>query len=396
MDKLKIIWKPFVWFKNTRTRNKILVLLAVMIVAYLVRSRVIDSNKQPEYITQKVERNDIEQIVSETGNVDSSGMVEVYSSSTGIIESVYIENGDVVKVNQNLFKVRSSATDQEKTTAYANYQNAASAYNQALNTLRDREATAQKVEDEVKDHDDDETFAQKALRTSAQAARDSAYDAVKSAQASLRSAEAAYAATQNVIVKSPANGTVANLLDKVGDKVTASSGASGGSPILVIGDFSSYRVILELSEVDIPKVNIGQSAMFSLDAFAGKKFMGKVTQVDTIGTNINGVITYTVAVEITDPQDSIRPAMTANVDIVVDRAENVLTVPNSAVKPYLGGKGVQVLDQETGLPKYISVEVGIKSPEKTQIISGVDEGVEVITGAKNDVVEVNGGGPFGR
>ncbi|HBZ35255.1 MAG TPA: hypothetical protein DEO33_02355 [Rikenellaceae bacterium] len=384
------------WFLKLSLVKKIFTVILVLGVVYFAFNRIGNTNNQPEYLFQKVERSNIEQIVSETGNVNSSGIVDVYSSSTGIMEAVYIENGAEVKAGQNLFKVRSTATDQEKATAFATYQSASSAYNQALNTYRDREATAQKVEDDVKDHDSDETFAQKAARTTAQAARDSAYDAIAAAEASLKSAELAYYATQNIIVRAPASGTVANFLSKVGDHVTAGNNTSGGMTVLSIGDFSSYTVTLELNEVDIPKVKVGQPATFTLDAFPRKKFQGKVTHVDTIGTNVSGVITYTVVVEIIDPKDSIRPTMTANVDIVVDKAENTLTVPNSAIKPYQGGKAVQLIDPQTNSPKYIPVEVGIKSSERTQIVSGIKEGKEIITGAKNGVVEANGGGPFGR
>ncbi|MFH1601878.1 MAG: efflux RND transporter periplasmic adaptor subunit [Candidatus Shapirobacteria bacterium] len=384
------------WFLKLSLVKKIITVTLILGVAYFAFNRIGNTNNQPEYLFQKVERRNIEQIVSETGNVNSSGIVDVYSSSTGIIEVVYIENGAEVKAGQNLFKVRSTATDQEKAAAFATYQGASSAYNQALNTYRDREATAQKVEDDVKDHDSDETFAQKALRTTAQAARDSAYDAIAAAEASLKSAELAYFATQNIIVRAPASGTVANFLSKAGDHVVAGNSSTGGIPVLVVGNFSRYTVTLELNEVDIPKVKVDQSATFTLDAFPGKKFQGKVTHVDTIGINANGVITYTVVVEIIDPESSIRSMMTANVDIVVDKAENALIVPNSAIKPYQGGKAVQVIDPQTDMPKYIPVEVGIKSPERTQIISGVEEGMEVITGAKNGVVEANGGGPFGR
>jgi RND family efflux transporter MFP subunit len=220
--------------------------------------------------------------------------------------------------------------------------------------------------------------------------------AIKAAKAQVNSTWLAYQATQDLIIKSPAAGTVANLSFKVGDHVTAGNTVSGGIPVLTLGDFSIYTVTLELNEVDIPKVKVGQNATFTLDAFPGEKFQGEVIHADTIGTNTNGVITYTVIVKITDPKDSIRPTMTANVDIVVDKAENILAVPNSAIKPYEGGKAVQIIDPETKTAKYIPVEVGIKSPERTQIISGIEEGAEVITGAKNVVVETSGGRPFGN
>lgn len=164
---------------------------------------------------------------------------------------------------------------------------------------------------------------------------------------------------------------------------------------MTIANFGDYTIKLALNEVDIPKVKKGQSAQLTLDAFPGEKFKGLVVHVDSLGTNTTGVITYNVIVEITNPKDTIRPAMTANVDIQVDKAQNVLTVPNSAIKPYQGKKAVQVVDPQTRTAKYIPVEIGIKSPERTEIRSGVSEGTQVITGAKNGAVESSGGGPFG-
>jgi RND family efflux transporter MFP subunit len=211
----------------------------------------------------------------------------------------------------------------------------------------------------------------------------------------------AYQATQSLIVKAPSSGTVANLSYKIGDKVTTGStttanSATGGMPVLTIANFGDYTVKLALNEVDVPKVKKGQSAQLTLDAFPGKTFKGKVTHVDSIGTNTAGVITYNIVIEIINPEDSIRPAMTANVDIEVDRAENVLTVPNSAIKPYQGKKAVQVIDPKTKIAKYISVEVGIKGPERTQIKNGINEGAQVITGTKNGAVKSSGSvGSFG-
>jgi len=387
------------WFRKTSMRNKIITIIAILLVGFLIFRQIQSSNTQTQYLTQAAEKTNISQIVSETGNVGTTGRVDVYSNSTGVIEKIYVEDGTPVKINQYLFQVRSTATDQEKAAAYATYQNASSAYQQALNNRRNTQAAVDNVHDQVKDHSGDETFTQKATRTAAEVANDNAYDTLKATEASLKSAEFTYRATQNLIIKATSFGTVANFSYKIGDKVTASSTAlnSAEAPVLTIANFSDYTVKLALSEVDIPKVKNGQSAKLTLDAFPGKTFDGKVVHVDSIGTNLTGVITYNVIVEIVNPDSSIRPAMTANVDIKVDEAENVLTVPNSAIKPYQGKKAVQVIDLKTKTAKYVPVEVGIKSPESTQIISGIDEGTQVITGTKNAAVKPSSSfGPIGN
>lgn len=402
MNKLKKIiqqiQKPVSWFLKTRTRNKTFVIILLLVVTYFVSKQVQNANARPQYLTQTVNRATISQIVSETGNIATANRFDVYSSSTGIIEKIYIKDGEYVKTNQNLFQVRSTATDQEKAAAFATYQSAASAYQQALNNRRNTQALVDNIHDQLKDHSGNENFAQKATRTSSEVANDNASDALKTAESSLKSAEFIYRATQNVIVKAPSSGTIANLAYQVGDKVTANNSTittSTNPPVLTIADLSAYTVKLALNEVDIPKVKNGDSAQLTLDAFPGKTFYGQVIHVDSIGTNTLGVITYNIVVQISNPEDSIRPAMTANVDIEVDKAENVLTVPNSAIKPYEGKKAVQVIDPRTKIAKYIPVEIGIKSPERTEIKSGVDEGTQIITGTKNGTVKPISNSPLG-
>lgn len=429
MDKVKKLIeqakRPINWFRKTSIRNKIIVVIVLIVIGFFIYANLQNANQQPQYITQPVERADIVEIVSETGNVDSSGRVDVFSTSTGVIEEIYVNNGDQVSINQHLFKVRSTATDQEKATAYSTYQNAVSAQKTAEQNKLSLDATmwtaqktlldareAKRLKDENKDdYEDLEEQAIDAAHvqaeknfTAAELKYKEADVAIAAAKAQVNSAWLSYQATQNVIVKAPSSGTVSNMSYKIGDKVSASTGVSGlaasaaqptgASPVLSIANLNDYTVKLALNEVDIPKVKSGQTVELTLDPFPGEKFNGVVTHVDSLGTNNAGVVTYNVVVEITNPKDTIRPAMTANVDIHVDKAENVLTVPNSAVKPYEGKRAVQVIDPETNTAKYIPVETGIKSPERTEIKSGVDEGTQVITGAKNEVVETSNGSFF--
>ena len=130
-----------------------------------------------------------------------------------------------------------------------------------------------------------------------------------------------------------------------------------------------------------------QDAVITIDAFTGKKFQGRVTQVDSVGTNNAGVVTYNVSISFLNPIPQIKPGMTASVDIEVDKAEDVLSVPNSAVKPYKGGRAVRVFDKKTKQITYIPVTIGIKGEDKTQIIKGITEGQEIVSSLPNDQVK---------
>lgn len=387
-----LIMRPFSWFWRLSRRNKIIVLVILCFVAFLGYRQIRNANAKPQYITQKVTLGNIIQLVSETGNVSSGASSNVYSSATGVVEEVYVTNNEAVEAGQQLFKVKSTATEQEKAAALSSYlsaKNTLDTANATLYTLQSQLFAANQAfikgkgntNDPIKD---DPTYIQQnADWLAAEANYKKQQGVISAAQAALSSAALAYQATQNTVVKAAGNGRVANLSLSVGDMVSAKGTATTVVPALIILSDASIPVIsVSLNEVDVPKVHEGESVNIVLDALPEKTFKGTVRTVDGVGTNIAGVVTYNVSISIASPDQNIKPGMTANVDIEVDKAENVLTVPNSAIKPYQGKKAIQVIDPKTKTAKFIPVKVGIKSPQRTEIISGVDNGTEVIIGIK--------------
>lgn len=432
--------KPFIWFKNTRKRNKVITVIVLLVLFGIIIGQIQAATAKPPYVTQKVERGNIEQFVSETGNVETAGRVDVSSTATGIIEEIYVNNNDTVTADQELFKVRSTATEQEEAAANATYQNAISTLATAVQTkesldaamwakrqaLLDAKNTKNYKDNNTKNPatgkdytelekqsiDDAIVLAEKDFSTAEKKYKE-ADIAVSAANAQVRSAQLSYQATQDVIVKAPTSGTVTNLSYKVGDQVTtgagstssfaAGAGAAGGAsaaglsagtsstPVLTIANLVHYSIKLPINEVDIPKLKVAQHAEITLDAFPGRAFDGIISHVDAVGTNTQGVVTYNVVIDITDPISAIRPGMTANVDISVDKVTNVLTVSNGAVKPYKGGRAVRVIDPGTKEIKYIPVELGLKGDDRTEIKKGVTEGQEVITSLSNEQIQRSGG-----
>jgi RND family efflux transporter MFP subunit len=418
-----IVKRPFKWFKKTRRRNKIFVIIGLIILILIVIGQISAANAPSPYTVEKAKKATITQYVSETGNVNTAGRVDVYSPATGIVEEVYVENGQAVEKDQALFYVRSTATEQERATAYANYQTAVSNQKTAEQGKLGTDAQMWQAQQVLLDAKNAQNYKNSHTQNPAtgsdytQLEKESIDAAVVQAEKNFRALEKklsesdsttnatsahvnaalfAYQSTDNVVVKAPASGTIANFAVKVGNTVSASMGTSGSAasaitstatPALTIANFDSYSIRITLNEVDIPKVSTGQKAEVSLDAFTGKKFRGSVSHVDSVGTNTQGVITYTVLVDILNPDAQIKPGMTASVDIEVDKEENVLSVPNSAVKPYKGGRAVRVVDEKTKEMKYITVQVGIKGDDRSQIVKGISEGQEVITALSNDQVK---------
>lgn len=421
--KLKSVKRPYHWFRKTRTRNKIITVTAIVLLLLFVIPQIFFGNSKPNYEFETAKNATITEVISETGNVNASGRFDVYASSTGVIEELYVTNGMDVQTGQALFHIKSTATDQERALAYANYQSALSALTTAeqsrLSTdaqmwqahqalLNARNAVNYKNDNTINPTTLDEyTELEKESIDAAAVQAEKSFNAlekqvkeadvaINAAKAQVASALAAYQATHDLVVTAPTSGTVTNLSLSPGDSVTADAQgmsaltASPTSPVLTLANLNDYTIKIALNEVDIPKVRTGQTAKITLDAFSGKDFSGTVTHVDTVGTNTQGVVTYAVVITITNPDSAIRPGMTADIDLEVDKEIDVLSVSNSAVKPYQGGRAVRILDPATNEMKYIPVKIGLRGESRTQILSGISEGQEVITALPNDQINRQG------
>ncbi|PJE63102.1 hypothetical protein COU88_01395 [Candidatus Roizmanbacteria bacterium CG10_big_fil_rev_8_21_14_0_10_39_6] len=409
----------WMWFKKLGLWKKAAVIFVVLVLLYIIKS-VTQGQKQPRYITTKVERGNLVELVSETGNVSSGGRVNIYSPTNGVVTKLYVQNGDTVDTNDPLLEVQSTATEQEKANLYASYTNALASLKTAQQnklTLQSQLETARKTildtqstqsyldykrsvnannPDTGRPYTQEEIDSKTSARTIAQetfAAAEKKYleadSAIAAGQASVQSTYLAYNATQNSVLKATAPGTIYNLAVQTGDTVRAllSTNASTLSPIVVVaqGD-SAYVVSVDLNEVDIAKVKPGNPAEITIDAVPQKTFPAIVERVNTFGHDEAGVILYTVYLRLKRADPAIRPLMTANVDIEVAKKENILLIPNSAVKPYKGGKAVQVLDVKTKQPVFVPVTIGLVGIEKTQIVSGIKEDTEVIAALQNGQV----------
>ncbi len=405
------------YFKKLSWKLKIIIILALVLLFGIVSSFVNKSKEDQGYVFDKVKKDTITQIVSETGNIITAGKTDVYSPSSGIIEEVYVSNGSIVGIDEPLFKVKSTATQDEKAAAYADLittQNSLKTAQQNKLTLQTnleeaRQAVldAQNNVDGITDPANSYNQLEKdSLHSALTSARWNFNDvekryveadfAIQTAQAQVYEMQFTYSSTQDRIVKSPTIGTISNLSIGVGDSVTSYSPgvsllvAPPESPVLKIANFSTNGVELKLNEADITKLKIGQEASIELNAVENKKYKGRVSRLDSIGTNKEGVITYKVYTDITNPDDNLRSGMTVDVDIITKKLTDTLSVPNSAIKPYSGGKAVQILDTKTKKPKFKLVVVGIKGETRTQIISGIKEGDKIITSLKNEKIERKG------
>jgi HlyD family secretion protein len=173
--------------------------------------------------------------------------------------------------------------------------------------------------------------------------------------------DAAQATLDHAQLLAPFSGTITEVDVKTGDLV------SSGENAFRIDDLSSLYFDLQISEVDLANLEVGQPATLEFDAIADKVYHGEVTEIGMIGTVSNGVVNYPVTVRVTDADADIRPGMTASVTIVVGQANDVLTVPNKAIRTSGGQQTVTVLfeGQQITLP----VTVGLVGDSMSEVIS---------------------------
>lgn len=191
----------------------------------------------------------------------------------------------------------------------------------------------------------------------------------------IRAAEARIAAIEASInlatLKAPFSGTITEVNSKIGDQVTP------GTVSFRLDDLSRLLVDVQVPEADINRIAVDQPVVMSFDAILGKEYNGKIVEVGRVGTTVTGIVNFKVTIELSDIDSEVLPGMTAAVNIVISQLEDVLLVPNRAVRLKDGQRVVYLL--KLGVPTAVPIEIGAQSDLTSQIISGdVKEGDTVV------------------
>jgi HlyD family secretion protein len=280
-------------------------------------------------VTTAAQRGNITQVVSSTGTLQAVITVQVGSQVSGTIDKLFadfnskVKAGQVVaQLNQDKFK---AAVDQARANFIAAQSNLAKAKVgvedsrrtlERIRELRKRELTAQSDLD----------------------AAQTAYDAA-TAQLEVNKAQVAQAQAginqvsvdlNNTVIRSPVDGIVISRNVDVGQTVAASLQAP--TLFTIANDLAKMEVHTNVDEADVGNVWQGQEVTFTVDAFPARRFRGKVSQVRNAPLSVQGVVTYNAVVRIDNKDLLLKPGMTANVQFLVSRQEDVLTIPNMAMR----------------------------------------------------------------
>ncbi len=409
------------WFK-ARTRLQKIVLLALCIVVIGFVAHRILSRKEAavEYQTAKVEKKNVIATVTASGQVTSSNNAAVNTLATGVVTTIYAQNGQEVQAGDPIAELD---LDQESKQRYAQ---ALSSYQSAQNTLtsaKNQQLTLQAAmfqkwdtfrelaeSDTYTNGDGTYNYDNRALPEfhipekewlAAEATYKNQEKVITQAQTALSSAW--YSLQQSsAVIYAPISGTVSGLTLQSGS-VISSQGTSSNSSTITSQKIASVvtqaapMISVNLTEIDIINVKVGDKVTLTFDALSDRTFTGKVVSVDTIGSVTSGVTNYPTLIALDIQEVNVLPNMSASASIITDTKKGVLTVPVTAVQYAEGAPYVRVM--KNGKAQQVTVETGIASDTHIEIVNGLSLGDTIITNSSLSTQNSSSGSqsssPFG-
>ena len=297
------------------------ILLGVTVIAGLIGGGIWYSkqraaqNPEQRYKLLTLEKGDVTQTVSANGTLNPVVLVSVGTQVSGTVKKLYVDFNDHVKKGQALLELDDalvSATERQSAASVAN----------AQATLELAQANEARIR---------QLFAQEYV---SKQEFDQSRQALKSARAQLALARAQNDRDQAnlnfTVIRSPVDGVVIDRVVDLGQTVAASF----QTPVLIkiAQDLSEMRIDTSFAEADIGSLREGQKAKFTVDAFPSRNFIGDVQQIRLNPTNQQNVVTYNVRINVANPEQVLLPGMTAYVNIAVAQHNDVLMVPNAALR----------------------------------------------------------------
>ncbi len=413
-----------------RTLNKPWVkwpLIAVgVILLILLAMRLFGAEPQTGYATEDVANGNLTVTVSATGKLAPTEQVQVGSELSGLVTQVLVDVNDRVTAGQALALIDPSQLDDQIRQGQAQVNANQAQVAQAQATLSESRAQLARFE-EVSRLSGGRVPAQTELEAArAEVARANA--ALRVAQANVTAAQAALNSNQTqrsrAVIRSPVNGVVLARQIDAGQTVAASFNTP--TLFVIAQDLSQMQLEVAIDEADVGQVDQGQRATFTVDAFPGQTFPAQITRVD-VGSNLsaqaasssstsstgtsataNQVVSYAAELSVANPEQRLRPGMTATAEIVTIEKRGVLLVPNAALRFTPQAAGAEEAKGGGGMAGALiprgrrggrgdrekSATVG-RGAQQTVYILGADgqpEPVQITTGDTNGIVtEVTGG-----
>lgn len=389
-----------------------ILIILVLAIGIGIWSKVHTASPQQQYQTAQAEQGTLITSVSTSGTVTTANKVSITTQASGVVGEVYVKNGDTVTQGQKIADITLDAAGQQRqSAAWSNYlqaQNTLNSANAQLYTLQNQLFVANQkfVTDRGTQNpntNDPVYIEENAAWLAAEAAYKNQSAVIAQAQASLTNTWLSYQQTASSIV-APSTGTLTDLIlasgMQIGNSTTNSSSSNNNNgsstnssqSIASITTIGNPIVSVNIAEVDIPHVKVGQKVTITFDAFPDKTFTGKILGINTSGSVNSNVTTYPATIVLDGPSNDILPNMNATAKIITNIKDNVLLVPSGAVQTANGSSTVRVL--KNGKVTNVPVEIGDTSDTQTEITSGLSEGDTVVVGSISNTGAAAGTSPF--
>ena len=375
------------------------IVLLSLVIAGSVACTPFRSGGDEEDTRQMVEviRDDLVVSINGGGNIAVSSDANLAFGSGGKIDEIYIKEGDEVWEGRVLARLDTSALELALTQAEVAVVQAEAAIEQAQAAQTQAEANLEQAEYDLKllkrqnIHGSRRTIVELGLEA-AELGLGAAELSIVAAESQLVAAEQAVAEAQKhldeAIITAPFAGVVSDIYVDEGDTI------STATTIVYLIDLAAMELSVELDEIDIPDVEMGQRAIIEVDALPDLSLEGEVASIRPVPILEGGVILYEVEIDFVVPQDSgLRVGMSAEADIIIAERSGVLLVPDRAIQQDRQGDSVVLVMTGEEFVERVVV-TGISDGFYIEIISGLEEGEMVLTERQERSNSTGSGLPF--
>jgi HlyD family secretion protein len=396
--------------KNKKRRRRIIYICVAVFGVLVLAGAVIAATRGGTKIDPsklaKVEKGDLAKSVVATGKVEPITKVEIKAKASGIVKKLYVDAGDRVKKGQLLAELDKEEIEARVAQAKAQLEASQAsakgteadlerakvdaegvdvpmlkrAYDRAQGMAKEGVVSASALDDAQKNYElalNKQNVA-KAQLLVLKAKIGQAQAQVMQDHANLQQLEEQLGYTT---ITSPIDGIILSRDVEVGDAVSSILVlGSSATLVMTLGDTSEVYVKGKVDESDIGKVYMAQPARIKVESFKDKTFNGKVTKISPMGVEKDNVTTFEVRVSINNPGGELKAAMTANAEIILEEHKNVLQIPEGSILYDKDKKASVEVPDEKGKEgkRKVAVNIGISNGAKTELLSGLKEGDQVV------------------
>ncbi|MFW0777244.1 MAG: efflux RND transporter periplasmic adaptor subunit [Rickettsiales bacterium] len=298
-------------------KKKKIFLILVLVVAVIGAAMMAPSNGEEnnQFRTAKITRGDIAQVVTANGTLNPTELVSVGTQVSGKINNIYVSLNDTVTKGQLLAEIDPSIPETTLRQSKANLETARNAYELARRNLQRTRALYKKQ------------FVAKIDLENAEQSYLSSKNSYESQKTQVERDEVNLSYTK---ITSPIDGVI--IAQEVSEGQTMAANFQTPNLFKIASDLTKMKIDVNFSEADISKVKAGQPVSFTVDAYEDKEFEGKVRVVNINPVNQSGVVTYSVTVDVENPEKLLLPGMTAFVRVILSEEKDVLRVPAASLR----------------------------------------------------------------